>query len=292
MDHLWLPLTLASAVTLAASDALTKKALVRHNEYLVIWLRIALALPMLLPILLLEPIPSLGPGFHRAFFISLALEVIATFLFMKALKLSPLSLTLPFLSLTPVFLLVIPFLLLGEQITGAGAAGIVFIAVGSYALNIGRAKEGFFAPLRAIRNEPGVLGMIGVALIYSFTSTLGKQAITSSAPLFFAVTYYAALVAVLAPVALYKGRNELHVKALAPMLRVMLVPAALNAIMVVTHMLAMNMTNVAYMISVKRTSLLFGVLFGHFLLKERGIRERLTGAAIMVTGAALILLGQ
>ena len=292
MDYLWLPLTLVSAVTLAVSDALTKKALSRHNEYLVMWLRIALALPMLLPLLLLEPIPSPGTGFHRAFFTSLALEVIATFLFMKALKLSPMSLTLPFLSLTPVFLLVIPFLLLGERITAAGAAGILLIAIGSYALNMGKISEGLLAPLRAIRKEQGVLCMIGVAFIYSFTSTLGKQAISTSAPLFFAVTYYAALAAVLAPVALFQGRTELRGKALAPLLRVMLVPAALNAVMVATHMLAMNMTNVAYMISVKRTSLLFGVLFGRFLLHEGGLRERLSGAAIMVAGAALIILGQ
>lgn len=291
MDHLWLPLTLVSAVTLAAGDALTKKALSRHNEYLVMWLRIALALPMLLPILLIGPIPSPGLGFHRAFFTSLALEVVATLLFMKALKLSPLSLTLPFLSLTPLFLLVVPFLIIGERITAAGAAGIFLIAIGSYALNMGKTSEGLLAPLRAIRKEQGIICMIGVAFIYSFTSTLGKQAITTSAPLFFAVTYYAALTAVLAPVALYWGRAELSRKALMQALRDMLMPAALNAVMVVTHMLAMNMTNVAYMISVKRTSVLFGVLFGRFLLNESGVRERLIGAAIMVAGAACILIG-
>lgn len=292
MDLLWLPLTLVSAVSLAASDAYTKKALSRYNEYLVIWLRVLLAIPFILPALLVEPLPSLAPGFYRAFFASLVLEVIATFLFMKAFKLSPMSLTLPFLSLTPVFLLVIPFLLLGETITTAGAAGIILIAFGSYLLNIGELKWGFLAPLRAIRREPGVLCMIGVAFIYSFTSTLGKQSITCSAPLFFAVTYYAALAAALAPAALYKGRHELRRKQLTGMLRTMLLPAALNAVMVLSHMVAINMTNVAYMISVKRTSLLFGVIFGHFLLKEGGLGGRLTGGAVMVTGAALILLGQ
>ena len=292
MDQLWLPLTLISAVSLAASDALTKKALSRYNEYLVIWLRILLALPFLLPALLTEPLPSLAPGYYRAFFASLVLEVIATFLFMKALKLSPMSLTLPFLSLTPVFLLGIPLLLLGETIAPAGAMGIVLIALGSYLLNIDELKRGgVLAPLLAIRREPGVLCMIGVAFIYSFTSTLGKLSITFSSPLFFAVTYYAALAAALAPAALYKGRHELRREPLAGILRAMLLPAVLNAVMVISHVVAINMTNVAYMISVKRTSLLFGVIFGHFLFKEGNLRERLTGGAVMVAGAALILLG-
>lgn len=37
MIPLWLPLTLLSAFFLASSDALTKKVLADHNEYLVTW---------------------------------------------------------------------------------------------------------------------------------------------------------------------------------------------------------------------------------------------------------------
>jgi drug/metabolite transporter (DMT)-like permease len=44
------------------------------------------------------------------------------------------------------------------------------------------------------------------------------------------------------------------------------------------------------MISIKRTSSIFSVLYGHFLFKEKNIRERLIGAIIMLVGAALIIL--
>lgn len=291
MDYLWLPLALVSAVTLAASDALVKRAMISHNEYLVMWLRVVITLPFLLAILPLISIPTPAPGFYRAFFISLFLEVAATILYMKALKISPLSVTLPFLSLTPVFLLVIPFLLLGERISPAGCAGILLIAAGSYTLNLEDLKSGLLGPLRAIRKEPGAVCMIVVAFIYSFTSTLGKQAITASSPLFFAVTYYAAFALVLTPVALAGGKRDIRTIMGSGILRSVLEAGILNAVMIVTHMLAINLATVAYMIAVKRTSLLFGVIFGRILFQEGRFRERIVGAALMLAGVAAIAIG-
>jgi multidrug transporter EmrE-like cation transporter len=60
------------------------------------------------------------------------------------------------------------------------------------------------------------------------------------------------------------------------------------SVAIFSHVLAISMTNVAYMISLKRTSLLFGVIYGALLFKEEKIAERLTGAAIMITGVFLI----
>jgi len=62
--------------------------------------------------------------------------------------------------------------------------------------------------------------------------------------------------------------------------------------MVASHMLAINLTNVAYMISVKRTSVIIGVLYGYFLFQERHIKERLAGAIIMFTGFVMIVTAQ
>lgn len=210
MIPLWLPLTLLSAFALATSDALTKKALAGHNEYLVTWLRLLPALPLFLLPLPFIPVPQLSSEFYFCALASLPLEALALVLYTKALKLSPLNLTLPLLSFTALLLLVVPYLVLGERISGSGAAGIVCIAVGSYLLNAGRASDGVLAPLKALMREPGSLCMFGVAIIYSVTSTLGKRAIAASSPLFFAAFYLPLLVAIMTPVALYKGRGELR----------------------------------------------------------------------------------
>ena len=292
MHMLWFPITLFCAFSLATSDALTKKALAaRHNEYLIAWLRLLLMLPPLLILLLALPVPPLGPEFIRTILIALPLELLALILYFKALKLSPLGLTVPFLALTPVFLLVIPYLLLGERISMTGGTGIILIAVGSYALNMHSRNDGYLDPFRAILRERGSLCMIGVAVLYSFTATLCKKAISCSSPLFFAGLYPILLFFCLTPVALWKGRHELPLLHDTGILRATLLPALFSLGETISGLIALSLTNVAYMIAVKRLSLLMGVLYGCFLFREEGLRERLTGGGLMVAGVALIVFG-
>src|SRR5690242_17517703 len=190
MSVAWFPLTLFCAFSLASSDALTKKALAaRHNEYLVAWLRLLLMLPLLGLLLLAVPWPPLGPGFLSTIMTALPLELLALILYFKALKLSPLGLTVPFLALTPLFLMVIPYLLIGERISLTGGVGICLIVAGGYTLNLPNCTSGFLAPFRAILTEQGSLSMIGVAIIYSFSATLAKKAISCSSHLFLAGLY-------------------------------------------------------------------------------------------------------
>jgi drug/metabolite transporter (DMT)-like permease len=288
MIPLWLPLTLLSAFFLATSDALTKKALAGRNEYLVTWLRLLPALPIFLLPLPFITIPQLGPDFFLCALGALPLEALALVLYTKALKLSPLNLTLPLLSLTALLLLVVPFLMRGESISPCGAAGILLIATGGYLLPVKPGPGGILAPFRALAKERGSLCMLGVAVIYSVTSTLGKRAIAASSPLFFAAFYLPLLVIIMTPLALYKGRGELRHLRQSGTVRASALPALCYALQALAHVYAINLTNVAYMIAVKRTSLLFGVLYGRYLFQERG---GVLATLIMLSGVLLILAG-
>jgi drug/metabolite transporter (DMT)-like permease len=283
----WVILSLMSAFTLATSDALTKKVLSRSNEYIVAWLRLVFSLPLLFVSLLFIPLPGLDKYFYIAFFVSLPLEILSIVLYTKALKLSPLSLTLPFLSLTPLFLILVSYVILGEKVSLWGGLGILLIASGSYTLNISKIKEGLFEPLRAITREKGSILMIGVALIYSITSSLGKMAIEHSSPLFFGATYFTAIALIFTPIALYNGRGKSLGRRCLP--KALLLPGIFYSLMVVSHMVAMSIAKVAYVISVKRMSLLIGVFYGHLFFKEKNIRERLSGAMLMFVGFLMIV---
>ena len=114
MAVVWILLSLLSAFSLATSDAFTKRALETCNEYLVF------SIPILVALLLWLPRPHLDTQFFSAFVIALPLEVLSIVLYVKALRLSPLSLTLPFLSLTPVFAMVISYSMLGEKVSLQG----------------------------------------------------------------------------------------------------------------------------------------------------------------------------
>jgi drug/metabolite transporter (DMT)-like permease len=290
MENLWILFALISAFTLATSDALTKKALSVHNEYLIAWLRLLFSLPLLIGALFFIPVPPLDNHFYRAFLTALPLEIVAIIFYIKALKVSPLSLTLPFLSLTPVFLIIVSYIILGEKVSVIGALGVLFIAVGGYTLNIKEFKKGVFEPFIAIKKEKGSIFMIIVALIYSFTSSLGKRAIEHSSPIFFGATYITLLVIVLTPIALYKGRDELRAIFRNGAIKSTILPGMLQSIMIISHMIAMSMTKVAYMISVKRLSLLIGIFYGYLFFNESGIRERMLGTILMLTGFVLIVL--
>jgi len=285
----WVFLSLASAFFLATSDALAKKAVQGESEYLVAWFRLLFTLPILAIILLFIPWPELDRDFYMAFIIALPVELITIILYVKALKLSPLSLTVPFLALTPVFLVTVSYFLLGEEVSPAGAAGILLIAAGGYILNIDTVRRGLFEPVRSIIRDRGALLMIAVALLYSITSSLGKMAITHSSPLFFGASYFIALNIAFLPIALLKGRGSLEGFVKAGKYRQLFYPGVFYALMIITHMEAMNLTKVAYMISVKRTSLLMSVMYGYFLFQEKHMKGRFVGALLMFIGFVLVV---
>jgi drug/metabolite transporter (DMT)-like permease len=284
----WVYLSLICAFALATSDALTKKALVGSDEYLVAWFRLLFALPVLLIILFFIHVPAADARFYIAFAFSLPLEIIALVLYIKALRISPLSLTLPFLSLTPVFLIFFSYFITGEKVSLRGGTGILLLAAGSYTLNLHEMRNGILGPFRAIGREKGSVLMIIVAFIYSITSSLGKMAIEHSSALFFGAAYFIVLTVLFSPIALVAGRDKkMFVK--GGQYRRLFFPGFFYSIMIITHMLALGLTNVAYMISVKRTSLVMGVIYGYFLFREKNIRERLTGAILMFTGFVMIV---
>jgi drug/metabolite transporter (DMT)-like permease len=285
----WVLLSLLSAFSLATSDALAKKAVHHENEYLVAWFRLLFTLPFFLLILALVPWPELDQDFYKAFFIALPVEIVTIVLYIKALKSSPLSLTVPFLALTPVFLIAVSYFILGEAVSVSGGAGILLIAAGSYMLNIEEFRKGPFEPFRAVFREKGSLLMIGVALLYSITSSMGKMAIEHSSPLFFAATYFIALNILFVPVSIVMGRNDLKSYMRDGRYKSLFLPGVFYALMVITHMEAIKLTKVAYMISVKRTSLLIGVLYGYFLFHEENIRGRFLGALLMFAGFVLVV---
>jgi len=85
------------------------------------------------------------------------------------------------------------------------------------------------------------------------------------------------------------GRSDIRRYLATGQYRRMAVPGIIYSIMVMTHMSAMKLTKVAYMVSVKRSSLLIGVLFGYLFFRERGLRERFLGAALMFAGFIMVV---
>ena len=283
----WFVFAAGSAFFAASSDALCKHALARHGTFVVSWVRFAYAAPFLLVFFFaIDPVKP-DRTFWTLLLLLIPMEISAVLLYMGALRISPLSVTVPFLSLTPVFTLLNSYLILGELPDRSGSAGVFLIAIGAYLLNVHLSHHGILEPLKAIGRDRGSLMMIGVAFIYSITSNLGKLAIAHSSPGVMAILYLPLLSISFLPIAV---RGGLRLGALRAGGWLFFFIGASQALMAIAHFQALSMTQVSYMISVKRTSLILSVIYGSLFFSERFIRQRLLGTSMMVLGVGLILL--
>ena len=287
----WFGLTLLSAFFLATADALSKRFLAHYRPGELVMVRFGVAGVLLLPLLLLQPWPAPPAAFWGRVAVLMPLEILAMWLYMQAIRESPLSLTLPYLAFTPVFNVLTGYLLLGEQVSLTGFAGILLVVCGAWLLNLKAARNGtgwrsLLAPFLAIARERGSRLMLITAIIYSMTSVLGKAALLYVTPGFFGPFYFVALGSVTTLV--FGSRTIGSWRALGRHPLAHLAIGACMAIMVVTHFHAIGHIEVAYMIAVKRTSLLFGMLYGAWLFHERGLSRNLAAGALMIIGLFLI----
>jgi drug/metabolite transporter (DMT)-like permease len=288
----WLPLTLLCAFSLASADAATKKHLCGYTVRELVMVRFAFPAMLLAPLLLIYPLPPLPAAFWGWVGALVPLEVLAMLLYMRAIRDSPLYLTLPYLAFTPVVTAVTGLLLLGEQPSPKGLSGILLVVAGAYLLNSEHAESvkrpGWRAPLQAAWRDTGSRLMVAVAAIYGLTSVMGKAALRYVPPRTFGPFYFV-LLGALTVTALAAHRPS-SIRVLWRRPRAHLLIGACMAIMVITHFTAIERVEAAYMIAVKRVSLLFGILYGALLFKERRLGRNLLAGALMVAGVALIAL--
>jgi drug/metabolite transporter (DMT)-like permease len=286
----WLYLTLFSAFSLATADAVTKRYLSHYPAGELVLVRFGVTAILLLPLLLIQPWPAMPAPFWGWVAALLPFEILAMWLYMKAIRQSPLSLTLPYLAFTPVFNTVTGYLLLGETVSLQGFSGIALVVCGAWLLNVDAMNNGsrlaVLAPFRAIASEHGSRLMLIVAALYSLTSVMGKGAL-QYVPAGFFGPFYFVLLGIFASI-VFARRNEKPGQVLTRHPWAHLGVGLFMGLMVLTHFLAIQHVEVAYMIAVKRTSLLFGMLYGAWLFREQGLGKNMVAGVIMVAGVYLI----
>ena len=285
---MWVLYAILSAFSLATADALSKRILPNVNAWIIVWIRLFFACPFLIILLFSITIPPLDKTFWLTISLLAPLDLIAMILYVRAIRMSPLSLTVPLLSLTPALLVPVGWLVLGEVVDLSGVMGIGLIILGGYFLHINTFRKGWLAPFRAIFRETGSRLVIMVAVIFSLTSSLGKIAILHSSPLAFGAIYFLILTVLLSPIVFWTSRPSLP--QLKTHLPICLAIGFFVGMEIVFHTLALSQAAVAYMIAVKRISGLFAISYGFLFFGETHLRQRLSAAVIMLCGVAILFL--
>lgn len=286
----WLTLALICALALALADTATKRFFVGYTAADLVMVRFGLTAMLLAPWLLIDPPAAPEPAFWLWMGAALPLEVLAEVLYVLAIRDSPLALTLPYLAFTPVLTALTGYILLGETVTIPGLVGIGLVTLGAYVLNLEHARlarpQTWVAPLAAIVRNRGSRYMLGVAVIYGITSVLGKGALQHMPSASFGALYFALVgTATLIVFALWQPAS---LKTLVRPRPAHLVVAGLMGVMILTHFMALALTETAYMIAVKRLSILFGIILGALLFAEPKLMRNLFASVLMVGGVALI----
>jgi drug/metabolite transporter (DMT)-like permease len=222
---------------------------------------------------------------------SVLLNVFANLAFLEAVRISPLSATIPMLSLTPVFASLLAIPLLDEVPTGRQAIGIALVVMGAFLLNLGAGDRFSVRDAWAsLRRERGSMLMAWVALAWSVALPFDKLAMAEASVPFHALLLNLG-VAVSSLVALsWTGRlRELRVPAGSRW--VLGVSLAASVVAIGLFLLAVAHVWVGLVESLKRAIGSTGaVVIGAVGFGERVTPARLGSVALMTAGVALVLL--
>lgn len=283
---MWLIFALLNAFFESVSNAFSKNGAQKIDVLSAAWSQRFFALLILIPLsLATNSFHPVSTTFWVAVMTSAILNTLTTILFIKAVKDSPLSLVLPIVNFTPVFLLITSPIMLGEFPKPLGFVGILTTVVGSYILNLSQKIHGPFEPILSIVKEKGSRLMLLIAIVWSITSNIQKIAVNNSNPILVAFSEGCIILLFLTMILLLKKISFKKIFQNSTMLAPIGVASGLS---IVFQMIAISMTLVPNVLSIKRTSTLFGIAWGRIFFKEKNIQERLIGTLIMILGVVLI----
>ncbi len=228
-----------------------------------------------------------GPGYFGPALASVLLNIVANLLFLQAMRIAPLSVTIPLLSLTPVFATLLAIPLLGELPTPSHAFGILLVVAGAIGLHWRRRSaeddSGQHGTLK------GALMVALTALLWSLTIPFDKLAVQRSNAPFHGVVVTAGVAAGVLLVLVVQGR-------LGDLAKVRNVPGIYVLALVVSTLalafqfLALPQAYVGTVETLKRgignfMALLSGWIFFH----EPVTLRKILAVGVMAVGVGLLL---
>ena len=284
---MWFTLALAAALAQAGQFAVVK-ARARHLHPFVIMLGTQLIGVTLWSVIARMTGASFAapwrlPGWLAS---AIVLATVMNYLLARASRAGDLSVLAPVLAVTPLISILPDWLFMATLPHGFGWLGVGVTVLGTMTLS--RSETQRF-DLRRLFAREDALCALGAAICFGFLSAIDRRVATETG----VPGYMVAIYVCQAPITLLLLRLR-HPGALAractgrDALTVTL-HAAFASAHIAMQLTALTLAPVAYVNSVSQLSTVFTVLIGRLLFGEPGLRHRLAGAALMGTGAAVLL---
>lgn len=210
------------------------------------------------------------------------LQILANLLLLRALSVSELGRTIPFLSLTPVFTAGIGAVALGEAPNEFQWLGTVFVTLGAGLLALLPRRTG------GLTIDLGSMMAIGVAALWSLTAALDRLAVDESNPASHALLQAAGIAVLLGGWAFFARIPFWPSRQKGPLF----LAVAFGSAALAFQLTAIQFTWVSLVETIKRAAgALLALLVGRLRFQEPLDQRKLLGVMAVVLGTSLVLLG-
>lgn len=268
-----------------------RKITKNESSFAPIFITVVFGFPFLLFYMINQGIPQVGTSFYFVIFLAAILDAVAFITLAKAVAKTPLSLVAPVFALAPLLSTIFAFLALGERPAQGKLLAIILIVFGGYVIHINDIQKGIARPILDFFKEGGVRLAFFVTILWSITPVLQKSAILSSNPHSPPYTWFVESIFLM----LFLFPFIIRHKEIRKILRSgdilwFFLLGIFGTLGQIAGFTSMSLVNIGYFVSVTNLSILFSVILGVFILKEKHSKERLLGALIMVVGTILLAL--
>lgn len=202
-----------------------------------------------------------------------------------------LTLVYPLTVTGPVYIVLWSYLLLGEHISLAGAAGILLIIYGAVTLQLGEFRILHrFSSLISTR-AAGSLTALAAGFFYSFGAVADKFGVMSGN-----ITLYTFSLCIFMLVfhllrMIYQHQTLSAMKEFRRNPAVVIIGGIVMLLSFITFRIGLEEVFASYASALRQVSTLFGLLIGYVVFKESLSPRRIISSVIIVAGAVLIKIG-
>lgn len=284
---MWILLAVLSALGDSFRDVWSKKISSEVPQQAITWSYSVFCLPFLLLYCWGDFSPNLDLNSSLAILFCICLHCVGGIYLVRALAASDISLSIPMVAFTPVWLLLVGPLV-GEVLPSTqGIIGAVLVVLGSYLIKAPRGMKNVLAPFVALFRETGPRVMFLLSMLWCVTATIDRTFADRVG-----IKEYATLqiLGIVIGQGFIFWRNGLSFKVMLSQVKILAPVGVFNALSFIPYLTALTIAPAYYVVSGKRTSILFSVVLGAIVFKERKTERRLGAALLMFIGVVLISL--
>ena len=223
---------------------------------------------------------------------SIALNVGGLLAFMQAMRLSPMSLTIPLLSFTPVGTTLIGWMLRHQTPTYPQLGGVALVVAGAFTLGM---KSGQWPGLAAYRRDPGVRRMAIAAVIWSLTAVIDQVALERGAGYWYAPAITAGVGLLMGAIMLLRGQGTALGQAGRVLLKhpvLVIATLVIGSAALAVQLESLRIAPVGFIETVKRGIGMTGaIVFGRLVFKEPIGAPKIIAVVLLTLGVGLVVMG-